>query len=147
LGLDPREQRDAEFAALLHDIGKIKIPGEIINKPGKLTDEEWAIMKTHTVEGERLLSQIGGILGNVGRIVRSCHEDWDGTGYPDGLASENIPLVARIVRACDAFSAMTTDRSYRKARPVEEAVAELQRCSGTDFDPAVVEALTASVTG
>jgi HD-GYP domain-containing protein (c-di-GMP phosphodiesterase class II) len=147
LGLDAREQRDAEFAALLHDIGKIKIPGEIINKPGKLTDEEWAIMETHTVEGERLLSQIGGILGNVGRIVRSCHEDWDGTGYPDGLAAENIPLVARIVRACDAFSAMTTDRSYRKARPVEEAVAELQRCSGTDFDPAVVEALTASVTG
>jgi len=147
LGLDAREQRDAEFAALLHDIGKIKIPGEIINKPGKLTDEEWAIMKTHTVEGERLLSQIGGILGKVGRIVRSCHEDWDGTGYPDGLVAENIPLVARIVRACDAFSAMTTDRSYRKARPVEEAVAELQRCSGTDFDPAVVEALTASVTG
>ena len=104
-------------------------------------------MKTHTVEGERLLSQIGGILGNVGRIVRSCHEDWDGTGYPDGLAAENIPLVARIVRACDAFSAMTTDRSYRNARPVEEAVAELQRCSGTDFDPAVVEALTASVVG
>src|SRR5207247_5630043 len=142
LGLDAREKRAAEVAGLLHDIGKIKIPGEIINKPGKLTDEEWAIMKTHTVEGERLLSQIGGILGNVGRIVRSCHEDWDGTGYPDGLEAENIPLVARIVRACDAFSAMTTDRSYRKARPVEEAVAELQRCSGTDFDPAVVEALT-----
>jgi len=147
LGLDARKHRDAEFAALLHDIGKIKIPGEIINKPGKLTDEEWAIMKTHTVEGERLLSQIGGILGNVGRIVRSCHEDWDGTGYPDGLAGENIPLVARIVRACDAFSAMTSDRSYRKARPVEEAVGELRRCSGTDFDPAVVEALTLSVTG
>jgi HD-GYP domain-containing protein (c-di-GMP phosphodiesterase class II) len=146
LGLDARERRDAEFAALLHDIGKIKIPGEIINKPGKLTDEEWGIMKTHTVEGERLLSQVGGILGNVGRIVRSCHEDWDGTGYPDGLVAEGIPLVARIVRACDAFSAMTTDRSYRKARPVDEAVAELKRCSGTDFDPAVVDALAASVT-
>jgi HD-GYP domain-containing protein (c-di-GMP phosphodiesterase class II) len=147
LGLDARERGDAEFAALLHDIGKIKIPGEIINKPGKLTDEEWAIMKTHTVEGERLLSQVGGILGNVGRIVRSCHEDWDGTGYPDGLVAEDIPLVARIVRACDAFSAMTTDRSYRKARPVDEAVAELKRCSGTDFDPAVVDALAASVAG
>jgi HD-GYP domain-containing protein (c-di-GMP phosphodiesterase class II) len=146
LGLDARKRRDAEFAALLHDIGKIKIPGEIINKPGKLTDDEWAIMKTHTVEGERLLSQVGGILGNIGRIVRSCHEDWDGTGYPDGLLAEEIPLVARIVRACDAFSAMTTDRSYRKARPVEEAVAELRRCSGTDFDPAVVDALAASVT-
>jgi HD-GYP domain-containing protein (c-di-GMP phosphodiesterase class II) len=145
MGLDTLEQRDAEFAALLHDIGKIKIPGEIINKPGKLTDEEWAIMKMHTVEGERLLSPIGGILANVGRIVRSCHEDWDGTGYPDGLLGEDIPLVARIVRVCDAFSAMTTDRSYRKARPVDEAVAELRRCSGTDFDPAVVEALVASV--
>jgi HD-GYP domain-containing protein (c-di-GMP phosphodiesterase class II) len=147
LGLDAREQRDAEFAALLHDIGKIKIPAEIINKPGKLTDEEWAVMKKHTLEGERLLSQIGGILGNVGRIVRSCHEDWDGTGYPDGLVAENIPLVARIVRACDAFSAMTTDRPYRKARPADEALAELRRCSGTDFDPGVVEALAASVAG
>jgi HD-GYP domain-containing protein (c-di-GMP phosphodiesterase class II) len=146
LGLGTRERRDAEFAALLHDIGKIKISAEIINKPGTLTDDEWAIMKTHTVEGERLLSQVGGLLGNVGRIVRSCHEDWDGTGYPDGLAAEQIPLVARIVRACDAFSAMTTDRSYRKARPAEEAVAELRRCAGTDFDPLVVDALVASVT-
>jgi HD-GYP domain-containing protein (c-di-GMP phosphodiesterase class II) len=145
LGLDTRERRDAEFAALLHDIGKIKISGDIINKPGKLDEQEWAIMKTHTVEGERLLAQVGGILGNVGRIVRSCHEDWDGTGYPDGLAGEEIPLVARIVRACDAYSAMTTDRSYRKARPVEDAVAELRRCSGTDFDPVVVEALAQSV--
>jgi HD-GYP domain-containing protein (c-di-GMP phosphodiesterase class II) len=143
LGLGARERRDAEFAALLHDIGKIKIPGEIINKPGKLTDEERAVIETHTVEGEKLLSQVGGILGNIGRIVRSCHEDWDGTGYPDGLVAEEIPLVARIVRCCDAFSAMTTDRPYRKARPVEEAVAELRRCSGTDFDPAVVDALAA----
>jgi HD-GYP domain-containing protein (c-di-GMP phosphodiesterase class II) len=145
LGLDARERRDAEFAALLHDIGKIKISAELINKPGKLTDDEWAIMKTHTVEGERLLSQVGGILGNVGRIVRSCHEDWDGTGYPDGLAAEEIPLVARIVRACDAFSAMTTDRAYRKARPVAAALAELRRCAGTDFDPVVVEPLARSV--
>ena len=103
-------------------------------------------MKTHTVEGERLLSQVGGILGNVGRIVRSCREDWEGTGYPDRLVGEDIPLVARIVRACDAFSAMTTDRSYRKARPLDEAVAELRRCSGTDFDPVVVEALATAVS-
>jgi HD-GYP domain-containing protein (c-di-GMP phosphodiesterase class II) len=143
LGLGARERRDAEFAALLHDVGKIKIPGEIINKPGKLTDEERAVIETHTVEGEKLLTRVGGILGNIGRIVRSCHEDWDGTGYPDGLVAEEIPLVARIVRCCDAFSAMTTDRPYRKARPVEEAVAELRRCSGTDFDPAVVHALAA----
>jgi HD-GYP domain-containing protein (c-di-GMP phosphodiesterase class II) len=145
LGLDARERRDAEFAALLHDVGKIKIPGEIINKPGKLTDEEFAVIKTHTVEGEKLLAQVGGLLGNVGRIVRSCHEDWDGTGYPDGLAGEDIPRVARIVRCCDAFSAMTTDRPYRKAMPLEDAVAELRRCGGTDFDPEVVEALAAQV--
>lgn len=143
LGLDARERRDAEFAALLHDVGKIKIPGEIINKPGKLTDEEFDLIKSHTIEGQQLLSQVGGILGNVGRIVRSCHEDWDGTGYPDGLAGEDIPLAARIVRCCDAYSAMTTDRSYRKARPAHEAVAELRRCSGTDFDPDVVDALAA----
>jgi HD-GYP domain-containing protein (c-di-GMP phosphodiesterase class II) len=145
LGVEGRERRDAEFAALLHDVGKIKIPSEIINKPGKLTDDEFELIKTHTIEGERLLSQVGGLLGNVGRVVRSCHEDWDGTGYPDGLRGDEIPRVARIVRCCDAFSAMTTDRSYRKALPVEAAVEELRRCSGTDFDPAVVDALVAAV--
>jgi HD-GYP domain-containing protein (c-di-GMP phosphodiesterase class II) len=145
MGLDAAQRRDAEFAALLHDIGKISIPAEIINKPDKLTNEEWELMKTHTLEGERLLSQVGGILGNVGRIVRSCHEDWDGTGYPDGLAAEEIPLVARIVRACDAFSAMTTDRSYRKGQPIDDALAELRRCAGSDFDPDVVGALVATV--
>jgi HD-GYP domain-containing protein (c-di-GMP phosphodiesterase class II) len=145
LGVTGAERRDAEFAALLHDVGKIKIPAEIINKPGKLTDEEFELIKTHTVEGEKLLAQVGGILGNVGRIVRSCHEDWDGTGYPDGLLGEKIPRVARIVRCCDAYSAMTTDRSYRKALPPEEALAELRRCSGTDFDPAVVDALVAAI--
>jgi HD-GYP domain-containing protein (c-di-GMP phosphodiesterase class II) len=145
LGLDTRQRRDAEFAALLHDIGKIKVPGDIINKAGKLTDEEWEIMKTHTVEGERLLLQVGGLLGNVGRIVRSCHEDWDGTGYPDGLRGEDIPLVARIVRVCDAFSAMTTDRSYRQARSSADAIAELRRCAGRDFDPVVVNALAEAV--
>jgi HD-GYP domain-containing protein (c-di-GMP phosphodiesterase class II) len=145
LDVDARSRRDAEFAALLHDVGKIKIPSEIINKPGKLTDEEFELIKTHTVEGERLLSQVGGLLGSIGHIVRSCHEDWDGTGYPDGLRAEEIPLVARIVRACDAFSAMTTDRSYRKRMPVPDAIAELRRCSGTDFDPAVVDALVETV--
>jgi HD-GYP domain-containing protein (c-di-GMP phosphodiesterase class II) len=145
LGVTGAERRDAEFAALLHDVGKIKIPAEIINKPGKLTDEEFELIKTHTVEGEKLLAQVGGILGNVGRIVRSCHEDWDGTGYPDGLLGEEIPRVARIVRCCDAYSAMTTDRSYRKALPPEEALAELRRCSGTNFDPAVVDALVAAI--
>jgi HD-GYP domain-containing protein (c-di-GMP phosphodiesterase class II) len=144
LGLDAQQRRDAEFVALLHDIGKIKIPSEIINKPGPLTPEERRVIETHTIEGERLLSKVGGILGEVGHLVRSCHEDWDGSGYPDGLAGVDIPFVARIVRACDAFSAMTTDRPYRKARPTSEAIAELRRCSGTDFDPDVVEALAAT---
>ena len=141
LGVTGQERRDAEFAALLHDVGKIKIPSEIINKPAALTDKEFELIKTHTIEGEKLLSQVGGLLGDVGRMIRSCHEDWDGTGYPDGLVGEAIPRVARIVRCCDAFSAMTTDRPYRMARSVDEALAELGRCSGTDFDPEVVEAL------
>jgi putative nucleotidyltransferase with HDIG domain len=145
LGVDSATRRRVELAALLHDVGKIRIPGEIINKPGKLDAEEWAIMKTHTTEGERLLKRVGGLLGDVGSIVRSHHEDWDGTGYPDGLAGENIPLVARIISCCDAFNAMTTDRSYRKARPVSEAMDEVRRCSGTQFDPRVVEALGAVV--
>jgi HD-GYP domain-containing protein (c-di-GMP phosphodiesterase class II) len=124
-------------------VGKIRIPAEIINKAGPLTDEEFAVVKTHTVEGERMLEKVGGLLGEVGRLVRSCHERWDGAGYPDGLAGEEIPLVARIVCCCDAFSAMTTDRPYRKARPPHEALAELERCAGTQFDPRVVAALVA----
>ncbi len=143
LGLGSRDRQRAEFAALLHDVGKVKIPAEIINKQGPLDDAEWELMKTHTVVGEQLLERIGGLLGEVGRIVRSCHERWDGTGYPDRLAGEEIPLVARIVCACDAWSAMTTDRSYRKARPDVEAAAELRACASTHFDPRVVEALIA----
>jgi HD-GYP domain-containing protein (c-di-GMP phosphodiesterase class II) len=141
LGLNPLDRRDAEFAALLHDVGKIMVPAEIVNKQGPLTDEERAVIDRHTIEGERLLSQVGGILGDVGRVVRSCHENWDGTGYPDRIAGQQIPLAARIVRVCDAYSAMTTDRPYRKARPAADALAELRRCAGSDFDPAVVEAL------
>jgi HD-GYP domain-containing protein (c-di-GMP phosphodiesterase class II) len=142
-GLGPADRRDAEFVALLHDVGKIRIPSEIINKAGPLDADEREVIETHTIEGERMLDRVGGLLGHVGRIVRSCHEHWDGRGYPDGLAGKQIPLVARIVCACDAFSAMTTDRPYRKARTHEEALAELQRCSGTQFDPDVVAAMTA----
>jgi HD-GYP domain-containing protein (c-di-GMP phosphodiesterase class II) len=145
LSLDPSAQRDAELTALLHDVGKIRIPSEIINKPGKLTDEEWAVMKTHTIEGEQMLEKIGGLLGRVGRLVRSCHERWDGGGYPDGLAGAEIPLVARIVCACDAYNAMTTDRSYRPARSADEALSEMRSCAGTQFDPEVVAALDAVV--
>jgi HD-GYP domain-containing protein (c-di-GMP phosphodiesterase class II) len=146
LELDESDRRDAEFVALLHDVGKIRIPSSIINKPGPLDAEERAIIETHTIEGEQMLSRVGGLLGHVGRLVRSCHEHYDGNGYPDKLAGEEIPLVARIVCACDAFSAMTTDRSYRKARTPDEAVTEMQRCAGTQFDPRVVAALV-SVAG
>jgi HD-GYP domain-containing protein (c-di-GMP phosphodiesterase class II) len=141
LGLDARERRNAEFAALLHDVGKVRVPAEIVNKKGPLDDAERALMRLHTVEGERMLERVGGLLGDVGRVVRSCHEDFDGSGYPDGLAGEAIPLVARIVAACDAYSAMTTDRSYRKAMTHAAAVVELRRCAGTQFDPRVVEVL------
>jgi HD-GYP domain-containing protein (c-di-GMP phosphodiesterase class II) len=141
LGLDPRERKRAEFAALLHDVGKVKIPAAIINKDGPLDDAEWEVMKTHTILGEELLERIGGLLGEVGRIVRSCHERWDGAGYPDALAGEAIPLPARIVCTCDAWSAMTTDRPYRKALTLEDAAAELRACAGTHFDPRVVDAL------
>ena len=141
LGLDAQGVRDTEFAALLHDIGKIAVPKEIINKPGALTEEEWAVMRTHTIEGQRMLDQVGGALQRVGVIVRASHEHWDGNGYPDGLAGEDIPVEARVVSACDAYHAMTSNRSYRKALPASVAVAELKRCSGSQFDPAVVAAL------
>jgi HD-GYP domain-containing protein (c-di-GMP phosphodiesterase class II) len=141
LGLDARDRTRAEFAALLHDVGKVKIPAEIINKAGPLDDAEWEIMKTHTVVGQELLERIGGLLGEVGLIVRSCHERWDGTGYPDRLSGDAIPLAARIVCACDAWSAMTTDRSYRKAMSLVAAATELRACAGTHFDPSVVDAL------
>ena len=145
LRVDGQERIELEFAALLHDVGKVAIDNEIINKRGPLTQDEFTAIKTHTVEGHRMLAEIGGLLGRVGVIVRSCHERWDGAGYPDGLAGEAIPLAARIVFCCDAFHAMTTDRSYRTARSPRRAVAELQAHAGTQFDPAVVDALVRAV--
>ena len=145
MGLDEDARRETEMGALLHDIGKIAVPDEIINKPGPLDDDEWAIMKTHTIEGERMLQQVGGLLSSVGRVVRASHERWDGGGYPDGLAGEAIPVAARICAACDAFNAMTTDRSYRKALPLSVAIAELREHSGAQFAPDVVEALLAVI--
>jgi putative nucleotidyltransferase with HDIG domain len=141
LELDADRKRNVEFGALLHDVGKIAIPKEIINKPGKLDDQEWAIVKTHTIEGQRMLEKIGGFMREIGQIVRSSHERWDGAGYPDGLSGETIPLEARIVAACDAFNAMTTTRSYRTAMSHADAIAELERCSGSQFDPCMVASL------
>jgi HD-GYP domain-containing protein (c-di-GMP phosphodiesterase class II) len=143
LGLDARSRHLAELTALLHDVGKITVPKAIINKAGPLTSEERAIVNTHSIEGERLLSQVGGLLTEVGGIVRSCHERYDGLGYPDGLAGDDIPIVARIIFGCDAFNAMTTTRSYRAAMSVADALAELERNRGTQFDPGVVDAILA----
>jgi hypothetical protein len=141
LELDQGASQELEFAALLHDVGKIAIPKEILNKPAKLSDDEFELIKTHTIEGQVMLDRVGGLLARVGRIVRSCHERWDGKGYPDGLAQRQIPLPARIVFCCDAYSAMTTDRPYRAAMSREDAIAELRSNAGTQFDPRVAEAL------
>jgi HD-GYP domain-containing protein (c-di-GMP phosphodiesterase class II) len=141
LGLDATQRRNVEFAALLHDVGKIHIPKEIINKRGPLDDAEWELMRQHTIDGERMLKQVGGLLASVGRIVRASHERFDGSGYPDRIAGDAIPIEARIVCTCDAYSAMTSDRSYRSAMSHDEALEELRRCAGTHFDPRIVEVI------
>ncbi len=141
LGLDPTSRRNVEFSALLHDVGKVRVPKEIINKPGELDAAEWEVMRRHTIEGEAMLRQVGGRIASLGRIVRASHERWDGTGYPDRLMGQRIPIEARIVAACDAYSAMTTDRPYRGAMDARDALSELRREAGSQFDPRVVVAL------
>jgi diguanylate cyclase (GGDEF)-like protein/putative nucleotidyltransferase with HDIG domain len=144
LGLSDEDLRTLRYGALLHDIGKIGVRSEVLNKPAALTVEEFEEMKQHTVIGARMLERIP-FFAPVRPIVRSAHERWDGDGYPDRLAGEDIPLAARIVCACDAFHAITSDRPYSAARSVEEAIAEMRRCSGSQFDPRVVDALIADV--
>ena len=141
LDLDSNQRTRVEFAALLHDVGKIRVPKQILDKPSALSPAERLVINQHTIWGEQMLSNVGGLLADVGHLVRSCHERWDGTGYPDGLAQTDIPVGARIVCVCDAFSAMTSDRPYRTARTIEEAVQELRANTGTQFDPAIVAAL------
>jgi HD-GYP domain-containing protein (c-di-GMP phosphodiesterase class II) len=145
LGLGPAQQRNLDFAARLHDVGKLAIPKEIINKPGKLDEREWAVMRTHSEEGQRMLARVGGFMTEVGAIVRSHHERWDGGGYPDGLLAEASPLEARIITCCDSWSAMRTDRPYRRAMSHEVAIAEMVRNIGTQFDPRVANALLSAV--
>jgi HD-GYP domain-containing protein (c-di-GMP phosphodiesterase class II) len=141
LGVDAERRRNLDFGAMLHDVGKIIIPKEIINKPGKLDPHEWEIIKTHPAEGERMLKRVGGFMVEVGEIVRAHHERWDGGGYPDGLAGEAIPLEARIITCCDSWSAMRTDRPYRGAMSYEAAAEQMIVNAGTQFDPTVVEAM------
>jgi putative nucleotidyltransferase with HDIG domain len=145
LKLSAERRRNLEFAALLHDVGKVAIPKEIINKPGKLDPHEWEIVKTHTVEGQKMLDRVGGFMREVGMIVRAHHERWDGGGYPDGLAGIAIPLEARIISCCDTWNAMRTDRPYRQALSHEVAVAELISVSGSQLDPGIVDALLQTV--
>jgi two-component system, cell cycle response regulator len=139
LGMIGEELDIVARAAELHDVGKVGIPDAILNKPGQLDDEEWEFMRQHTILGERILSAAPA-LRPVAKVVRWSHERWDGRGYPDGLASEDIPLAARIIAVCDAYDAMTSDRSYRSALDAEHACEELRREAGSQFDPAVVDA-------
>ena len=138
---DAEARRNLEFGAMLHDVGKIAVPKEIINKPGKLDADEWAIIKTHPEVGERMLNRVGGFMVEVGKIVRHHHERWDGGGYPDGLVAEESSLESRIIVCCDSWSAMRTDRSYRAAMSYDAAVEQMTENAGTQFDPVVVEAM------
>jgi diguanylate cyclase (GGDEF)-like protein len=140
LGLAPDELEELRLAAELHDVGKLAIPDAVLQKSGSLDPTEWGFIHSHTLIGQRILGAAPA-LRPVGVIVRSTHENWDGTGYPDGLAGEEIPLAARIIGVCDAYSAMTSDRPYCSARTAAGAIAELRRCAGRQFDPQVVELL------
>ena len=140
LGLSGVELDRLRYGALLHDVGKIGIPGDVLRKPGPLSPAERALMDEHTAIGARMLQRIP-FLAPVAPLVRSAHERWDGGGYPDGLRGEQIPRGAMVIATCDAFHAMTSNRSYRRALDRPAAIAELQANAGTQFDPTVVEAL------
>lgn len=139
IGLDREALRNLELGALLHDVGKIGVPDAILRKPAALTQDEWDKMKLHPNHGQNILRNIP-FLSNAAQLVAQHHEKWDGTGYPFGLRGEDISLNARIFAVADAFDAMVSDRVYRKGRPYEDALIELERCAGTQFDPLIVEA-------
>jgi HD-GYP domain-containing protein (c-di-GMP phosphodiesterase class II) len=144
LELDERARLEIEITALLHDVGKVALPYRLLNKSTGLDEAEWALMRTHTVEGERLCDAAG-FPAYLGAYVRATHERWDGRGYPDGLAAEQIPLAARVVFCADAFDAMTSARAYRAPLPTGEAVAELRAGAGAQFDPAAAVRFAAAV--
>jgi HD-GYP domain-containing protein (c-di-GMP phosphodiesterase class II) len=140
LGLRTQARRDLQYGSLLHDIGKIGIPDAILNKPGKLTDEEWQVMRRHPELGARM---VGGVefLRPALPIILAHHERWDGRGYPHGLKAAEIPLGARIFQVADTLDAIVSDRPYRRGAPLDEALAEIRRHAGLQFDPAIVDAL------
>lgn len=139
-GLNSEQLDELRRAAELHDLGKLAVPEEVLSKPGPLSDSEWQLMRRHTIIGERILSAAPA-LRPVGRLVRSSHERWDGSGYPDGLAGVEIPLGSRIIAVCDAYDAIVSERAYDAARSPAEALAELRKNAGTQFDPRVVKEL------
>ncbi len=140
MGLSEEEVVEVEQAALLHDIGKLGIPDEILRKREPLDDGEWELMQEHALIGERIVSSIEG-LAHLAPVIRAEHERWDGRGYPDGLSGERIPLASRIVFACDAYHAMTSNRPYRRAMGVSEALEEVERNAGKQFCPTTIRAL------
>ena len=141
-GIDPRDWPGMEFGFLLHDVGKVAVPDAILFKPGALTDAEEAVMRTHPVVGWEILRDID-FLGDAKLVVRHHHERWDGTGYPDALRGEDIPLLARVFAVADALDALTTDRPYRAGTDLVTARREIEHGAGAQFDPAVIEAFCA----
>jgi HD-GYP domain-containing protein (c-di-GMP phosphodiesterase class II) len=142
LGVPEDHVAQIAHAAELHDVGKVGIPDAILCKPGPLDPAEWEFMRRHTIIGERIVAGAPA-LAQVGRLVRSSHERWDGAGYPDQLAGAAIPIGSRIIAVCDAFDAMRSERPYQRRRSIGDAMAELGRCAGTQFDAAVVAAFAA----
>ncbi|MEI6092473.1 MAG: HD-GYP domain-containing protein, partial [bacterium] len=139
IGLNADDLKKLEISAVLHDIGKLGIPDKILKKPGRLTKKEYEIMQQHSANGEKLLDGIKN-LEKYKKYIRAHHERYDGFGYPDGLKGSEIPLISRIIFVADTFDAITSDRPYRKGLSVEVAIDELTKCSGTQFDPRIVEA-------
>ncbi len=140
LALDPIDATECEIVAVLHDVGKLTIDPELLDWDGPLDDDQRARLRRHTIAGEELLAEVAG-LEHLAGVVRATHEAWDGSGYPDGLSGDSIPLTARIVSAADSFDAMTSDRAYRSVLPRREACRRLRNGAGAQFDPQVVDAL------